>query len=310
MNAFADWLFALLLGWTRSLFNGMWNLLTDQGGGVSGFLRSFWLPLILILLAFGTLMDYVVWMIRWRPYFVWRSWFLRKARKRRMDRTNRYMQDLDQAPLDLPEYHQEDDDAVLNAPIDFVFQPSAAFAPVLEETQAPFPLPVQEAQQPVWEQDLAYQVPLIYEDGPGEPIGQEVYEAPPANEPYVPSLPWETVGSQSPPVAPYPIWQQEAEPAAPPYAFEETSYPQEQEQATALSKPTRRRRAEAKRRRQGTLLKTMKDTLFSPEDGSDAVDSLPPPMAVEDAFHEPYYPQNYSYKSQVLPPNSEQDPST
>lgn len=304
MNAFADWLFALLMGWTRTLFNGVWNLITDQGGGFSSFLRNFWLPLIVILLIFGTLMDYVVWLIRWRPYFVWRSWFLRKARKRRMDRTNRYMNDLDQAPLDLPEYQQDEVYATQNAPIDFAFEPSPAYTPLFEP-QAPQTPFVEQPQMPAWEAEYSYE-PMQVDEAPLPQVNLAEEPALPVEDPYVPSLPWETPEMEAPVAEPAANWQPEPQaPEAPLYSFDDNVFVAPEEPAPAPVSPTRRRRAEAKRRRQSNLLKTMKETLFSPEDGSDAVDSLPPPVAVEDAFHKPYYPQNYNYKPQVLPPDND-----
>ena len=57
MNFIADSLFSVLLGWTRSLFNDLWNMITNDSSGFTGFLQRFWLPIILILLIGATLID-------------------------------------------------------------------------------------------------------------------------------------------------------------------------------------------------------------------------------------------------------------
>lgn len=67
MNAFADWLFGIILGWTRGLANAGWNLVANHSGGVSGLLGRIWLPLLIALVVIGSLLDYIVWFIRWRP---------------------------------------------------------------------------------------------------------------------------------------------------------------------------------------------------------------------------------------------------
>lgn len=79
MNAFADWLFSALLGWTGRAANSAWNAVTNGSGGFGRFFAHAWFPLLLILLAAGTLFDFGIWFFRWRPDRLWRS---RKARRR------------------------------------------------------------------------------------------------------------------------------------------------------------------------------------------------------------------------------------
>ncbi len=73
MNAFADWLFSIFLGWTKGLVNAGWNMVANHAGGLSDFLGRIWLPLLIALLVGGTAIDYIVWFVRWRPHHTWRK---------------------------------------------------------------------------------------------------------------------------------------------------------------------------------------------------------------------------------------------
>ncbi len=72
MNAFADVMFTLLLGWVRGFINEVWALVTSGAGeGFMSWLGDNWLWIALILCLAGTVLDYAVWFMRWRPYKVW-----------------------------------------------------------------------------------------------------------------------------------------------------------------------------------------------------------------------------------------------
>ncbi len=74
MNAFANALFTLLFGWIRSGVQILWNASTQ--GHLSGFftwLGDHWLLVAVFLCLVCTVMDYLVWLVRWRPYLVWRT---------------------------------------------------------------------------------------------------------------------------------------------------------------------------------------------------------------------------------------------
>lgn len=288
MNFIADSLFSVLLGWTRSLFNDLWNMITNDSSGFTGFLQRFWLPIILILLIGGSLIDYIIWLVRWRPYYIWSARIRQRLQRKQLSRTSHYMEDLDHSPLDLPEYqqfHQEDNQALLDEPVYFDFQPVQASSP-------------QEA--------------LVYE--------QAAHEAP-APDPYVPELPWSNLQTQNMQM-PVPqsqdgmFWHeandQSSHDSAPLLPLEEDlqalqqfpwldapAIPMENPAADVAGTPVRRRRAGGKRREQANVLRTLKDTFFTTEDDMDPLDSIQAPIAQEDAFHKPYYPQNYSYRQQA-----------
>ncbi len=83
MNGLTNTFLSVLLGWLRSLFNAVWALLGSDGGGSAiGFLRSQWKTVFLVLCVGGFVVDRVIYLIRWRPYYIWTS-------KRRARRKNR-----------------------------------------------------------------------------------------------------------------------------------------------------------------------------------------------------------------------------
>lgn len=275
MNVIADRLFSLLLGWTRSLFNSLWNLVTNHSSGIAGFLERFWLPMILLLLLVGTVTDYIIWIIRWRPYYVWRSRLIRRDRDKRLAATRAYMTDLDRLPLDLG----------VEAPLEDPFSP---MTPLEEAVTFPegdgFPYPSQQAPyaqpQPAWQP---------------EPQPEALFSAPvypePQPDPELPFAAW-TAQPQEP-------WQEEAEIAP---AWDEpfpSAEPAEEplEEARAETAPSRRRRrSQTKRQRQPGFLRALRETLIDPADPDEQLDSLPPPISQEDAFHQPFYPENYRYR--------------
>lgn len=82
MNAFANAVFTWILGWTRSLAQRVFTLLTTPSQStLLDFLKDNWLKLTLLLMCVGVVTDVAVWMARWRPYYVWRTkWRRLKAR--------------------------------------------------------------------------------------------------------------------------------------------------------------------------------------------------------------------------------------
>ncbi len=60
MNAFADWLFSLLLGWTGHTANRLWNSLSKGENSFASLLSKIWLPLLIIIVALCTVADLIV----------------------------------------------------------------------------------------------------------------------------------------------------------------------------------------------------------------------------------------------------------
>ena len=62
-----------MLSWMRWLTSWFWNI-ANSGGTSDGFLGWFsdnWKSLAVFLIIAGFIVDWIIWMIRWRPYWIW-----------------------------------------------------------------------------------------------------------------------------------------------------------------------------------------------------------------------------------------------
>ena len=74
MNSFANSMFSLLFGWAKTLIQNIWTAVLS--GNFSGFftwLGDHWLWVALLAGLLCTAVDFLIWMVRWRPYLVWRT---------------------------------------------------------------------------------------------------------------------------------------------------------------------------------------------------------------------------------------------
>lgn len=85
MGQFAGTVFSVLLGWVKTAASWLWGLVTnvDVNAGFRWLLDN-WLPLLLLLCVGGAVIDFLVYLLRWQPYRVWRS-FLRRVTARQED---------------------------------------------------------------------------------------------------------------------------------------------------------------------------------------------------------------------------------
>lgn len=67
MGTLADSLFNVLMGWVRALVNGIWALFTTDHTTLLEFLGKNWIMIVVVILAAGLAIDWLVWLIRWRP---------------------------------------------------------------------------------------------------------------------------------------------------------------------------------------------------------------------------------------------------
>ena len=71
-DAYADTVVSTMLSWLKGLANWVLRLFNLAGGGSPlAWLSQNWLRLLIILLIVGTVIDFLVWFFRWRPYWVW-----------------------------------------------------------------------------------------------------------------------------------------------------------------------------------------------------------------------------------------------
>ncbi len=92
-NAFVD----VMLSWLKGLANWvlrLFNLAGRTGGSPLLWLSQNWLKLLIFFLVLGVVVDRLIWLIRWRPYWVW----FRKERVIVNDEKFFASADMDKAP--------------------------------------------------------------------------------------------------------------------------------------------------------------------------------------------------------------------
>ena len=82
MSVFAQSLFELLLGWVKGSTRWGYQLFQDVQWQ-SGFhwLLSHWMIVVLLIMLLGVCIDFIVWMLRWKPHWVWASKIRKLFRK-------------------------------------------------------------------------------------------------------------------------------------------------------------------------------------------------------------------------------------
>ena len=296
MNSFANSLFSLLFGWARTLIQRVWT--SAVSGNYSGFfswLGDHWLWVALILCAAGTAMDFLIWILRWRPDLVWRTklrrvmnWLRTGGRARRRFEAG-YQGGVGlEMPQEPPVRREEDWD------VEDWDTPAAAlmWQQEPEEESAVDPALFSPASDPAYAPE-AYQRPAVSPSAPDyapPPYAAPAYAAPayeapgygaPAYEaPFQPSA-GDTEDDSARrrmfvPAADYEL------PPINPSTRVNSSF------ATDLPSARRRRRSEKYERRKPAW----RDKLIRDEEEEDAMlDGLPPAVDREQAFHEPVYPR-------------------
>lgn len=78
MSGIGEFAYTVLLGWMRALVDWIWSLFSGRGGSdVWQWFLSNWKVWLLILLVGGLVVDWLLWVVRWRPYRVFLSRFRR-----------------------------------------------------------------------------------------------------------------------------------------------------------------------------------------------------------------------------------------
>ena len=71
-TGYANAIVNAMLGWLKGLASWVLRLFNLSGGfSPLKFLADNWLKLLIVLLAVGVVLDLLVWLIRWRPHWVW-----------------------------------------------------------------------------------------------------------------------------------------------------------------------------------------------------------------------------------------------
>ena len=77
MGSFANTLFIILLGWLQGAVSAVWSALTSENG--ASFLTwvgQHWIVIAAVLCIAGLAADLCVYILRWKPFRVWKSFFL------------------------------------------------------------------------------------------------------------------------------------------------------------------------------------------------------------------------------------------
>ena len=161
MNTFANSLFSVLFGWARGLIQQIWNAaLSGQFSAFLTWLGDHWLAVVFGLILGCTVMDYLIWLIRWRPYLLWRSFFRRASRFFR--RENKQFEQGYQSSVGI----QLPPDQEAAPRTEEAWSEEAWGQPPVEEAPAPEPKPV-------------FSPPQEREPRPRQFTPPQVYEAPP-----------------------------------------------------------------------------------------------------------------------------------
>lgn len=283
MNAVADWLFTFLLGWTGNLFNGALRSISSNSAGLNSFFSVIWLPLLLILLLAGTVIDFIVWFIRWRPHYLWRSRALR-----RLDQKLQNVVPPAPEQTDMPEEYRgqiaqwvAEEEPPLpelweNAPMQ---EPEPAYAESQPYSQASYDpaayMPQQE--QALESFGVPYQEPIPPEDAPPLPY------------------PMEDIMDVQEEVTEQPLFTPEMQQFYNNYA--------EPVADDMPSQPVRRRRSNrhqpAEEKPRFASLGGLLGKLAPDDEG--VLEGLPPPVSQEKAFNDPVYPDSYPVRQDDIP---------
>ncbi|MDO5022423.1 MAG: hypothetical protein Q4E07_03665, partial [Eubacteriales bacterium] len=114
MNAFADWLFTVLLGWTGRVSNNLWSSFSKGGDGFASLLSKIWLPLLLIIIAVSTVIDLIIRLNKRGVYN------MRRERLQRLEQEHNTMREAMEHGEMADEYREEIASFVENSPAPFV----------------------------------------------------------------------------------------------------------------------------------------------------------------------------------------------
>ncbi len=83
MGTLANSLFRVAMGWIRTLSQEIWNTASGADSEtLISWIGTHWKMLALILCIAGLAVDLTVYLFRWQPYRVWRSFFTRRKRRK------------------------------------------------------------------------------------------------------------------------------------------------------------------------------------------------------------------------------------
>ena len=83
MSGLTNSILSVLLSWIRMLIANLWAMVTSEdGGALYQFLAANWLTVLIVLCIGGFATDRIIYVIRWRPHYVWLSRWKRFRRQK------------------------------------------------------------------------------------------------------------------------------------------------------------------------------------------------------------------------------------
>ena len=258
MNTFANSLFSLLFGWAKGLIQRVWTgAARGEYGGFFVWLGDHWIWLAVLLCIAGTALDFMIWMIRWRPYLAWRTSVRRLAHRLHPETVEsnwRFRRGFEGGvALDIPEGPEQP------------YGPQEEWDQPADSQPAPEPADMEPEDMPYDEPQPVYTAPSY---GPVE--GQVVYAD--GQTEYMESSA-----------------RQRADAPLQPYEDSDVFAFGDQDAVPPGDQPAPRRRRSDKHTRR---MPSWADRLINGDENEDRLlDGLPPAVNREDAFHEPVYPR-------------------
>lgn len=291
MNALADWLFSIMLGWTGTLANSLWNAFNHDTFGRPGFVSHIWLPLALIIMVAGTLIDYAVWLIRWRPIQAWRYRRIHRKLQKANHKTARQMEHGEMEPVyreQIADWVQTQEDPVYQIDQEGAYDPAlyeAVYQPSYEMSEpAAFP----------YSQGSPYEpLPISYDEVVYEPIPDaSIYQNPDQrfSQGYEPYFPVHDQIYEAVPFSANDEGYLSDEPLAP-GGFAPSDPPVHQE---PIKRGQRRSERHASRPREGRLNQFLSKLPLGDVVDEGILNGLPPPVDAHEAFHSPIYPPDHT----------------
>lgn len=78
MLALASEFLKIMLGWVQNVAYTVYAAIaTGRVTGVLGFVSHHWVTLLIVFSVLGVVIDFLVYLFRWRPYLVWKSFYRR-----------------------------------------------------------------------------------------------------------------------------------------------------------------------------------------------------------------------------------------
>lgn len=129
MGGFANSALNFLLGWMRGAAQWLWQLINSpESGSALDWLGQHWLSVTIVLCIAGIIIDLLVYLARWRPDLVWRSFFRRVSRSRMLKQAQEPMMPIVQQ-ADEPTHVPVQSDDELTPALQAQLQQSPAAAP-------------------------------------------------------------------------------------------------------------------------------------------------------------------------------------